>query len=70
MKAGDHILVNGARAELLTDDPALAPTAVVRWLNPTPDGKGWWGYHHSRVPWDAITPVQELNTPTEEGVTP
>ena len=67
MKVGDHVMVNGRRAELLTDDPTLAPDAVVRWLH-WADDIGWWGHDHSRVPWYTITVVQD--TPTEKGVTP
>jgi hypothetical protein len=61
LRAGDHVLAGaGMRAELRAAfvDFLTTPDALVRWLNPADDHPdGWWGYHHSRVPWHTIRPV-------------
>lgn len=56
-KVGDHVIAGaGMRAELRSDS---GPDAVVRWLQ-WDEAVGWWGYHHSRVPWSTIRPVEEV----------
>lgn len=55
---GDHVRAGaGMRAELRSTFAENADTAVVRWLHWS-DSIGWWGAHHSRVPWSTIQPVK------------
>lgn len=60
LAVGDHVMAGaGMRAELLTTWHAESPHAVVRWLLPDDVHGGWWGSHHSNVPWHTIKPLKE-----------
>lgn len=55
LQVGDHVIAGaGLRAELRSTMADNPDTAVVRWLRWS-DSIGWWGAHHSRVPWSTIS---------------